>query len=334
MELKDVGEFGLIDLIKADTIQDANSVVVGIGDDAAVVLPSPKQLQVLTTDMLVEGIHFDLSLSLPWQLGHKAMAVNLSDIAAMGGVPRHALVSLALPQRLTTDFVVDLYQGMKEICREFRVNIVGGDTVASPDGLVINVTVLGEVEPRNLVRRSGARVGDWVAVTGTLGNAAAGLDLLQMEDWEEEPFAWPLVKAHLTPRPQVAAGKHVASAGATSMNDISDGLASELNEIAVASNVGIRIYADRLPVSSELDIAVYKLDKLPLEYVLYGGEDYELVFTIREPNFNLVSQAALSNFGVKLTRIGEVVGDATGVTLVHSDERTEKISPRGYNHFR
>ena len=334
MELKDIGEFGLIDLIKEDAVQDSASVVVGIGDDAAVVLPSPKQLQVLTTDMLVEGIHFDLALSLPWQLGYKAIAVNLSDIAAMGGTPRHAVVSLALPRRLTTDFVVDLYRGMKEICREFKVNIVGGDTVASPDGLVINVTVLGEVEPRNLVRRSGARVGDWVAVTGTLGNSGAGLDLLQLADWEEESFAWPLVKAHLTPRPQVAAGKHVASAGATSMNDISDGLASELNEIATASQVGIQIYAERIPYSPELEIAVYKLDKPALEYALYGGEDYEMVFTIREPNFNLVSQAALANFGVTLTRIGEVVAAETGVTLVHGDGRRETIEPRGYNHFR
>ena len=171
-------------------------------------------------------------------------------------------------------------------------------------------------------------------MTGTLGNSGAGLDLLRMADWEEEPFAWPLVKAHLTPRPQVAAGKHVASAGATSMNDISDGLASELNEIAAASQVGIRIYADQIPISPELDIAVYKLDKLPLEYALYGGEDYELVFTIREPAFNLASQAALSNYGVKLTRIGEVIGADTGVTLVHTDGSTEKLEPRGYNHFR
>lgn len=233
-ELTEIGEFGLIELIKQGTINNHGSVIVGIGDDAAVLLPTPRQLQLLTTDMLVESVHFDLATTTPWQLGYKAIAVNLSDIAAMGGTPRHAVVSIALPVSTPTEFMMNLYQGMKEICREFSVNIVGGDTVASPQGLVINVTVAGEVEPTNLVRRSGAKQGDIVAVTGTLGNSAVGLDLLSAGEWEDYDFAWPLVTAHLTPRPQVKTGALLAAAGATSMDDLSDGLASEAHEIAAA----------------------------------------------------------------------------------------------------
>ena len=171
MQFKQLGEFALIDLIKQDTINNADSVMIGIGDDAAVLKPTDGNLQLVTTDMLVEKVHFDLSTSSAWQLGYKAIAVNLSDIAAMGGVPRQVVIAIALPQHLSVDFLVSLYDGIKEICREFGVNIVGGDTVSSPQGLVINVTALGEVEPDKLQRRSGASVGELVVVTGTLGDS-------------------------------------------------------------------------------------------------------------------------------------------------------------------
>jgi thiamin-phosphate kinase len=279
-ELEKLGEFGLIDLIKEDTISEQGSVVLGIGDDAAVLLPTPRQLLLITTDMLVESVHFDLATTTPWQLGYKAIAVNLSDIAAMGGVPRHAVVSVALPPATPSDFVVNLYQGMKEICHEFGVNIVGGDTVSSPNGLVINVAVTGEVEPVNLVRRSGAQAGDIVAVTGCLGNSGAGLDLLKAGAWEDFDFAWPLVTAHLSPRPQVKTGGIVAAAGATSMDDISDGLASEAHEIAKASGVGVRLYAEQIPLAGEVKEAAAKLGKEALDYALYGGEDFQLLFTM------------------------------------------------------
>jgi thiamin-phosphate kinase len=172
MKLNEIGEFGLIDLIKPGTIVDSSSIIAGIGDDAAVILPRPHQLQLMTADMLVEGIHFELNTTSGWQLGYKGMAVNFSDIAAMGGIPRQALVSIAIPPTMAVEFVVDMYEGMKEICREYQVNIVGGDTVASLQGLVFNVTVLGEASPATIVRRSGAQVGDIVAVTGTLGNSS------------------------------------------------------------------------------------------------------------------------------------------------------------------
>ncbi|VBB05821.1 thiamine-monophosphate kinase [Lucifera butyrica] len=331
LDLKQLGEFGLIQLISENTIQDPGSVVAGIGDDAAVLLPAPGKLQLLTADMLVENVHFTLATTSAWQLGYKSMAVNLSDIAAMGGIPKHAVVSIALPRETETEFVVAFYQGMKEICREFAVNIVGGDTVSSPQGLIINVTVSGEVEPANLIRRSGAQVGDLVAVTGALGSSGAGLDLLLRGDWEKHKFAWPLITAHLTPRPQVRTGRLLAMHGVTSMDDISDGLASEANEIADASKVGMRLTAGKIPVLPEIGQAGELLQKDYLDYALYGGEDYELIFTINPDKYG---KLAAEDLGVRLTVIGEVVTAAQGVTLLKEDGRSMILEPKGYNHFR
>jgi thiamine-monophosphate kinase len=331
MDLKQVGEFGLIDLIKEDTIVDPGSVVVGIGDDAAVLLASPRQLQLVTTDMMVEDIHFSLKTTTPWQLGYKSLAVNISDIAAMGGVPRHAVISLAIPKQLSVDFIVNLYQGMKEICREYGVNIVGGDTVGSRSGLVINAAVLGEVEPSHLLKRSGAKTGDLVIVSGTLGNSGAGLELLSRGNWENFDFAWPLVTAHLTPRPQVKIGRMIALAGATSADDISDGLASEVNEIASASQVGMRIYADKIPLSPELKQAAAKLGMSAVDFALYGGEDYQLLFTMHPAQF---SPALAAEAGVSLSVIGEVTPREGGAILVGAGGRASPLAARGYNHFR
>lgn len=330
MELKDVGEFGLIDLIKQDTINDPGTVVTGIGDDAAVLLPTPRQLQLITTDMLVENIHFDLTTTTAMQLGYKAVAVNLSDIAAMGGAPRHAVVSIALPQHTAVDFVLNLYNGMKEICREYGVNIVGGDTVSSPGGLVINVAVMGEVEPANLVKRSGAKPGDVVAVTNVLGNSSAGLALLSRGEWEEHDFSWPLVTSHLTPRPQVKTGQLLAAHGATSMDDVSDGLASELHEIAQASNVSIRVLGERIPLSPEIREAAAVLGKEPLDYALYGGEDFQLLFTMDPGQFAIINSI---DPGAVITKIGEVLPPGDGVTLIDEIGKSHKLEPRGYNHF-
>jgi thiamine-monophosphate kinase len=331
MRIEQLGEFTLIDMIKQDTINKADCVVIGIGDDAAVVKTTPEHLQLVTTDMLVEKVHFDLKTTSGWQLGYKAIGVNLSDIAAMGGVPRHVVISIGMPKEMTVGFVVSLYDGMKEICREFDVNIVGGDTVASPHGLVINVTVIGEVEPALLQRRSGAKVGQLVVVTGDLGDSGCGLDFLMKGDWQECAFALPLVTKHLTPQPQVVAGPLLAKLGSTSMNDISDGLASEINEIASASQVGMRIYGDEIPFSEELVEGARWLGKSALEYALYGGEDYQLVFTIDPEQFKLIAQVDMK---IRLTVVGEVTEQSQGVLLVAGDGSTCALKAKGYNHFR
>ncbi|MDF2633628.1 MAG: thiamine-monophosphate kinase [Pelosinus sp.] len=248
----------------------------------------------------------------------------------MGGVPKHVVVSIALPSYLAVDFVVSLYEGMKEICHEFGVNIIGGDTVSSPQGLVINVTAMGEVEPQKMLRRSGASVGELLVVTGTLGNSGCGLELLLQDKWEGYDFFQPLVKKHLEPRPQVRAGTILASLGATSMNDISDGLSSEANEIANASNVGMRIYEEKIPLSPEMRSAAFVLGKEGINYALYGGEDFQLIFTISPKDFEALSPKDL---GIDVTVIGEVIERSQGVQLIAKDGRVALLEPKGYNHF-
>jgi thiamine-monophosphate kinase len=328
MDLKELGEFGLIDRIAADTVYDTTTLLCGIGDDAAVLKPTLGMVQLATADMLVEDIHFTLATITPWQLGYKSLAVNISDIAAMGGIPRHALVSLGLPRHLPVSFVEQLYAGMKQLAAQYHVNIVGGDTVSSPKALVINVTVIGEAEPERVIYRSGARHGDVIAVSGTLGDSAAGLHIL-MQDMKF-PFADTLIKAHVTPQPQVDIGRMCSQYGVHSMNDISDGLASEIYEICNASNVGARIYEGKLPVSQALAAFAAELGKEPAEYALYGGEDYQLVFT--------AAPQQLADIQLQLTYITfAVVGEITnerGITLVRHDGTEQSILPRGYNHFR
>ncbi|MBP1764296.1 MAG: thiamine-monophosphate kinase [Firmicutes bacterium] len=331
LQVKQVGEFGLIDLIKRDTLVRKDNVIVGIGDDAAVLKPDPRQLQLFTTDMLIEDIHFRMKTISPWQLGYKAMAVNFSDIAAMGGEPRHAVVSLATNENTDADFIVQLYEGMKAICRQYGVNIVGGDTVASPAGMAINVAVLGEVAPEHLLLRSGAMAGDLVMVTGTLGNSGGGLDLLARDDWQSYAFAAKLVKAHREPIPQVQAALLIAAAGASSMDDVSDGLSSEANEIAGASKVGMRIYAEQIPLSPELREAAALIGKPALDYALYGGEDYELLFTIPPAK---AAQLGSTVAGVPVAVIGEVVDAGCGVMLIGKEGQARLLEPKGYNAFR
>ena len=328
MNINSVGEFGLIDLIKQGTIVDPEGVEIGIGDDAAAFWPAPGRLQLLTADMLVETIHFERKWISPWQLGYKALAVNISDIAAMGGKPRQAAVSLALPRECPVEFVLELYNGMKAIGQEYGVNIIGGDTVSSPDNIIINVALTGDVAKQQLVRRSGAKPGDVVIVTGCLGNSAAGLAWL-LAGGQAGRYDG-LVSAHVTPKPQVAAGQAAGAAGATAMDDISDGLASEANEIAAASNAGIIIYEEKLPISQELSQFAVEHKRDPLEYVLYGGEDYQLLITLPE-----VSVRKMIDNGnpFSCTVIGEVVKDRA-VVLSAKDGSQRPLEPQGYNHFR
>lgn len=331
MKISELGEFELIDKITAGCICSPATVVQGIGDDAAVLLPSLRKLQLATADMLVENIHFTLATISPYQLGWKAVAVNLSDIAAMGGVPLHVLVSLGLPKNSSVAFVDELYAGMKEICHKFQVNIVGGDMVASPDAMVINVTALGEIEPARLVKRSGAQVGDLLLVTGTLGDSAGGLQALQSDQVFSEAKVTRLINAHLTPVPRVEAGQMLAALGATSMDDISDGLAEEIHAVTQASGVGARIYRKSIPLSSELLACADILSMRPEELAVFGGEDYELLFTLPPEKMLELQQA---NLPVSCAVIGEITEAEDGITIVNEEGYAEQLGRRGYNHFR
>ena len=276
--------------------------------------------------MLVEGIHFNREFITAWQLGYKAIAVNFSDIAAMGGTPTNILISLAIPSDIDVDFMVQLYDGMKYLTKKFKANIIGGDTVASLQGLVINVTVLGTV-PLPLVKyRSGAKNGDLVVVTGDLGSSAAGLEIL-LNKYEQEQYEI-LVKKHLMPFPQLNYGEIIANY-ANSMNDISDGLASEANEISTASEVGIMLRENKMPVLKETKEVAKVFQKDVLDYVLFGGEDYQLVFTITPEKLTKL-QGELND----LTIVGEVCSSFNGVKLERNDGTIIDIKSKGYNHFR
>lgn len=322
MAIGELGEFGLIDEIGDNTIFCPESVVVGIGDDAAVIRPPKDKLELLATDMLVEDVHFTIDTISPHDLGYKTIAVNLSDIAAMGGRPTQVVISMALRPDLDTSFVTEMYDGMKEICRAFGVNLVGGDTVSTHGAVVLNCAVLGEVVEEYLQKRSGARVGDWVAVTNTLGDSAAGCELLLKRKACYTAAEKKLIASHVKPCPQVVLAERLAQY-ATSMNDVSDGLASESNELAKASGVCIRIDKAKIPLSQEL--AEASLDKEKTDYALYGGEDYQLIFT-------MPPQKTQELIDRTITVIGEVVEGDAGVFLADGEEMM-RLLPKGYRHF-
>jgi thiamine-monophosphate kinase len=315
---------------------EREGVLVGVGDDAAVVEAGrPGAVQVLTTDMLVEGIHFDRPLISPRDLGAKAVAVNVSDIAAMGASPRFALVALALSTDVEPAWVVDLYGGMLSAADEYALSIVGGDLSRGED-VVIAVTVVGEVAEGRAVRRSGAVPGDRIVVTGALGGAAGGLLLSRApahrvagafgSDWGRE-----LLRAHARPVARVGEGESLAQAGATAMIDLSDGLALDLSRLCAESGVGARVDLAAVPVAPELDLLRSVLSVDPLELALSGGEDYELLATIGPQAVEPAARTVKERFGVTLSDVGEII--ERGLFAVDADGRERPLEPKGWDHF-
>ncbi len=303
------GEFSLIEKIGKIIGSASSGVLVGIGDDTAVLAPPAGGGKLLATvDMMVEGVHFNLDWMEPEALGHKALAINLSDIAAMGGAPLYALVSLALPARLSDELIERFYRGMKALAVRFGVGVVGGNLTRTEGPFVVDVTVLGAAT-ENICLRSGTKAGDLVAVTGELGVSAAGLDLLRKRGKAAAGEA--AVRRHLMPEPRVEEGKALARSGVvTSMIDVSDGLASELHHLAKSSGVGVLIDETKIPGN--------------LEWAVGGGEDYELLFTIAR------GKVAPS---VAHTIIGEVTAAAEGVRWKRADGKIETLAARGWDHF-
>ena len=326
--VSEIGEFGLIDQISADTIVDSSYVVKGIGDDCAVLRTADENFhQLLTTDMLIESIHFSQLIS-DADVGYKAITCNISDIAAMGGIPRNCLISLGVPGTIAVNRIERLYQGMKQACREYSVNIVGGDMVRSPQGIIINVAMTGAVSSTAVVYRSGAQSGDLVAVSGPLGLSAIGLQLLQKNISQTDDNTIYFAK-HCRPQARVELGQQLAKYGATAMNDISDGLASELNEIAASSGVGILVDERAIPVAELSSAMAALLDKTALQYALYGGEDYELVFTIAPADYATLDSSTRAGLVV----IGSVTEGCSGLWLRDGAGQPRKLESRGYNHF-
>lgn len=329
MSLQD--EFEVISLIKRTLGKPSKRVELAIGDDAAVVR-SPKGHLIATVDTLVEGIHFDLSYMNPNELGHKALAVNLSDIAAMGATPLYALVSIGLKQELNSFFVEEMYRGIRDLAKKFHVDIIGGNTVQSPTAVIVDVTVLGEA--KKVVTRSGARPGDLIAVSGPLGGSTAGLNTLKRLGRHAMPEELEgLLDLHLRPMPRVKEALELMKSNAlTSMLDISDGLARDLHHIMEMSKVGALV--------DEAEIPIHKLARKAAEWIhsdarnwaLCGGEDYELLMTLDPRKLNEAKKAVRRVSG-KLYVIGRVCEKSKGVKIRRLDGEIVPLEPMGWNHF-
>lgn len=334
LTLRELGEFAFIERIAPGSLAaDDAHVVQGIGDDAAV-LETPPGVELVTTDMLVERVHFLRDKITPRQLGSKAIAVNLSDIAAMGGTPRDALVSIAVPPGVEVEELDGIYEGMKELAHRHGVGLLGGDTTASAQDLCLSVVVLGFADRRHVLLRSGARVGDRLLVTGTLGDARCGLEVLLGRLTLPEPLAEPLVRAHLEPELYLEEGRILASSGAAhAAIDLSDGLSSDLGHICRASSVGAVVEAASLPISDGVRAAAAALAGDPVAMALAGGEDYRLLATADPSRVASVVREVASRTGRRLYDVGEIVA-GQGVRLRLPDGSLRDVSATGWDHFR
>lgn len=342
MRISAVGEFALIERIRRN-LPGPRDTLFGIGDDCAALRPTAGKDLLLTTDLLVEGIDFTQQTITPFRLGRKAMGVNLSDIAAMGGLPRVALVTLAIPPDEEVEFVDELYRGLREEGAPFAVEVIGGDLSASPT-LMIGVTLAGEVEAGRAVARSGAKPGERIWVTGRLGAAAAGLIALRAgcrlrDDQIEIPLdvSSPLreaigraIERHLCPIPRIREGRALAEVGAASaMIDLSDGLASDLAHLCRESEVSAIIREDQIPIDPAASAIAQRFDQEPLTLALQGGEDFELLFTSSRKPADI---AAIFPDAAIVTAIGTVGEAGDGCRLERHDGSSVALTG-GYNHF-
>lgn len=328
MQLKKIGEFGLIDLIRKEVYIKDKRVVLNIGDDAAVLKSSPGKLLIFTTDTMMEEVHFDLRYFSFKDIGWKSMAANLSDIAAMGGIPLASLVSLGLPKRIKVEQVLELYSGIKILSSKFRCPIIGGDIFSSPQGLVVTISLLGEVEKSLFRTRDGARVGDLIYVTGDLGEAEAGLRILRKLKVNKKS----ITRKHLNPYPRVSESRLlVKNLKITSMIDISDGLSSDLYHICEESNKGALIYAEKIPVSPRIAKVCKSLNLSPLNLALSSGEEYELLFTLNSGEDEKIKKMAKGKF--KVTLIGEIRKKEEGVKILDLYGKIRDLDKTGYAHF-
>jgi thiamine-monophosphate kinase len=326
------GEEALVRTIRALTAGQVAGVRVGIGDDCAVLEPRPGAVLLATTDLLLEDVHFRRRWAEPADIGWKALAVNLSDIAAMGGRPRWALVALACPEGTSPEEIEAFYEGALALIRPHGVAIVGGDTSASPAGWIVNVTLLGDaVSPR---LRSTALPGHVIAVTGALGRSAAGLAVLERDTAPlglESSHLAEVTGAHLRPWPRVREGEWLAAAGGvTAMMDVSDGIGLDLPRLLAESGVGAGVDIDRLPIDEATRSVARALGIDPTAWATGGGEDYELLLTCEPAALERLQQGLVEACGTRLTEIGEVT---TTRALRWSAQGREIDVARGYEHF-
>lgn len=333
MKLSELGEFGLIDRFSKQFIEKIPVDIMGIGDDCAVIPVSDTESLVVTTDLLVENSHFLLDKISPFELGYKSLAVNLSDIAAMGALPHSAFLSIALTKNLTVEWVDEFFRGIQTLCEKYNCLLLGGDTTKSEIGISINFTVIGKGKTENLKFRKNARPGDLICINNITGDSGGGLKLL-LEGMEkiDNPDYKKLISAHNFPEPDVFEGEFIASfKSVNAMMDISDGIDSDIRRIIKQSGCGAIININKIPISDELKKVSDELKWNAVEIALTGGEDYSLLFTINPDGFQEFSEKYYNKFGSQVYIIGEITN--TDKLEYRDGNKMMEFNRRGFDHF-
>ncbi len=333
-EINDIGEFGLINRISKDIVLKHENSVLGIGDDSALI-DIGNQYLCISSDMLIENIHFDLTYFPLRHLGHKAVTINVADIAAMNAKTEQITVNIGISNKFSVEAIEELYQGIKDACNFYNIDLIGGDTTASKKGLIISITAIGTIEKNKVTKRSGAKENEIICVTGDLGAAYLGLQILKREKsiFLENPEIQPelennkyIVQRQMMPKARLDILQKLEKENIlpTSMIDISDGLASDIIHIAQMSNVGVEIFEEKVPISQETLEAAKILNIDPLVCAFNGGEDYELLFTIKQKDFEKIKKVPEINY------IGYINNKEEGINLITKDKQKVKIEAQGW----
>jgi thiamine-monophosphate kinase len=336
-EIGSLGEFGLIEHLTKNNETTQAGTLLSVGDDAAVIDQFGRQC-VISTDLLIEGVHFDLMYTPLKHLGYKAIAVNLSDIYAMFATPTQVTLSIGISNKFSVEALEEFYDGVYAACERYNVDLIGGDTTSSQIGFVISVTAIGEVAPDKYVKRSGAQINDLICVSGDLGGAYLGLQLLEREKkiFLENPQVQPDLESQAyvvgrmlkpEPRADIVAWLQEQGIEPTSMIDVSDGLSSELIHICRQSEAGCVVYEEKVPLHTDTKAISMQFNVSPITCALNGGEDYELLFTVKQEDYEKVTQ----NAGISV--IGYIAPKNEGVTLITKGGNKHKLTAQGWNAF-
>ena len=336
IDLKDLGEFGLIERLTKKIKLFNENTLLGPGDDAAIINSSKEIL--VSSDMLVEGIHFDMAFTPLKHLGYKSVIVNISDIYAMNGTPKQITVGLAISSKYTLEAIEEFYDGILLACEKYKVDVIGGDITSCINGLTISITAIGEAKKKEIVKRSGAKENDLLITTGDLGGAYMGLNVLQREKevWKSNPNMQPeldnynyILERQLKPeaRRDVIEFLKKCNVIPTSMIDISDGLASEVFHICTSSNVGCQLYEEKIPIDPQTYQTSMDFNTNPTVSALNGGEDYELLFTINQKDYEKIKNDP------NLTVIGHITKKSQGINLIGNCNTSTPLQAQGWNHF-
>ena len=336
IDLKDLGEFGLIERLTKKIKLFNDNTLLGPGDDAAIINSSKEIL--VSSDMLVEGIHFDMAFTPLKHLGYKSVIVNISDIYAMNGIPKQITVGLAISSKYTLEAIEEFYDGILLACEKYKIDVIGGDITSCINGLTISITAIGEAMKNEIVKRSGAKENDLLITTGDLGGAYVGLNVLQREKevWKSNPNMQPeldnfnyILERQLKPeaRRDVIEFLKKCDVIPTSMIDISDGLASEIFHICTSSNVGCQLYEEKIPIDPQTYQTSMDFNINPTVSALNGGEDYELLFTINQKDYEKIKDDP------NLTVIGHITKKSQGINLIGNGDTSTPLQAQGWNHF-